>query len=60
MDNIDAPNLESARRRIAADVLELRSLKLRFRTLLRSLEEGYGELSEAIGLVIPRPEPEIP
>lgn len=59
MDQIDAANLDAARRRIAADVLELRTIKMRFRALLSSLEEGYAELSEAVGLVIPHPEPEI-
>lgn len=50
--SIDPHRLEMARRRIAADVLELRAVKLRFKSLIASLELGFAELSEAIGFTI--------
>ena len=61
---VDPTRFEQARRRIAADVLELRAVKLRFRSIIRSLEEGYAEMSEALGLHLPEsvigePKPEI-
>ena len=61
---VDPIRFEEARRRIAADVLELRAVKLRFRSIIRSLEEGYAEMSEAIGMHIPpsvigQPKPDV-
>lgn len=48
----DTHRIEQARRSIAVDVLELRAVKLRLKALLASLERGYSELTEALGISV--------